>query len=83
MIEEKSSSYDLVTNIDRECEAQITKAINETYPDHEIVGEETATDEEIEAISAMVRSRLWLCCFALLDTLPLVFFFREPELPQL
>lgn len=54
MIEEKSSSYDLVTNIDRECEAQITKAINETYPDHEIVGEETATDEEIDAISAMV-----------------------------
>lgn len=53
-IEEKSSSYDLVTNIDRECEAEITKAILSKYPDHQIVGEETASDEDIEAISAMV-----------------------------
>lgn len=39
-IRTKSNVYDVVTRADRESEAYIAKAIQERYPDHEILGEE-------------------------------------------
>lgn len=45
MIDTKSSADDLVTNIDRETEQFFIERIRETYPEHQILGEEGFGDE--------------------------------------
>lgn len=40
-METKSNISDVVTEVDKACEAMIIGHINETYPDHSILGEET------------------------------------------
>jgi len=44
-IDEKSGSYDLVTNADFESEAKIVSVIREVFPDHNILAEEEKYDE--------------------------------------
>lgn len=39
-IRTKSNVYDVVTRVDKECEAYIVRSILERYPDHAILGEE-------------------------------------------
>jgi len=43
----KEVRCDLVTEVDRECEALITKAVTRTFPLHKVIGEETATEEAL------------------------------------
>lgn len=37
----KTSQYDLVTEVDKACEAYLVKEISQKYPEHSIIGEET------------------------------------------
>lgn len=37
-VETKTNELDLVTNIDKEVQADFTKLINEYYPDHQLMG---------------------------------------------
>lgn len=39
----KSGVYDLVTEVDKKCENLLLQKINATYPDHDIIGEESGT----------------------------------------
>ncbi len=39
-VETKKNELDLVTNIDKEVQADFTKLLNEYYPDHQLMGEE-------------------------------------------
>lgn len=44
-VETKKNELDLVTNIDKEVQADFTKLINEYYPDHQLMGEEKSNTE--------------------------------------
>lgn len=39
-VETKSNLYDVVTRVDRECEALIARSLTERFPDHALLGEE-------------------------------------------
>lgn len=39
-VEAKSNLYDVVTRVDKACEALIARSITERYPDHALLGEE-------------------------------------------
>jgi len=41
MMDTKTSQYDVVTEVDKACEAYLVKEISRKYPDHTIIGEET------------------------------------------
>ncbi|MDT8858940.1 inositol monophosphatase [Alkalihalobacillus sp. MEB130] len=49
-VEEKSSVFDLVTEVDRESELLIRKRINEYNPAHKIIGEEGVDQEDISIL---------------------------------
>ena len=44
-VETKRNELDLVTNIDKEVQADFTKLINEYYPEHQLMGEEKSNTE--------------------------------------
>lgn len=44
-VETKKHDLDLVTNIDKEVQADFTKFIEENYPEHQIMGEEKSNSE--------------------------------------
>ncbi|CAI5463033.1 unnamed protein product, partial [Closterium sp. Yama58-4] len=46
-VERKEYACDLVTEVDKECERYITSTVNATFPLHRIIGEETATGEDM------------------------------------
>ncbi|CAI5498495.1 unnamed protein product [Closterium sp. Naga37s-1] len=53
-VERKEYACDLVTEVDKECKRYITSIVNSTFPLHRIIGEETATEEDMA----------WQCCFS-------------------
>ncbi|KAF6205798.1 hypothetical protein GE061_019972 [Apolygus lucorum] len=42
-VEEKSSSYDLVTEFDKKTEVYIIETLSKAFPDHKFIGEETSS----------------------------------------
>lgn len=40
-IQTKSNVYDVVTRVDKECEAYLLKQIGDTFPGHRFLGEES------------------------------------------
>lgn len=48
-METKSSQHDVVTNVDRECEALLLSRIQQAYPSHSILAEETGMHQRQES----------------------------------
>lgn len=57
-VEEKTSKYDLVTEVDKMCEDFIKEKIAQAYPSHQVIGEESI--EELDNLSLLENSDQYL-----------------------
>lgn len=55
-VKEKQSHYDYVTEVDRTSERLIREQIAATFPDHQVLGEEEASDRPREADDLLARA---------------------------
>lgn len=51
-IESKTERSDLVTEVDRECEALIHSRVQAAFPLHKLLGEETATEDDLSRLDS-------------------------------
>ncbi|GAQ78513.1 inositol monophosphatase [Klebsormidium nitens] len=58
-VETKGVRSDLVTEVDKACEDLIKQRVQESFPDHSILGEETSTSEELERLDATLADSDW------------------------
>lgn len=59
LVEAKESRSDLVTEVDRRCEELIRSRVQNAFPLHKLVGEETATAEQLAALGARAGADEW------------------------
>uniref|UniRef100_A0A146KPM6 Inositol-1-monophosphatase n=2 Tax=Lygus hesperus TaxID=30085 RepID=A0A146KPM6_LYGHE len=67
-VEEKSSSYDLVTEFDKKTEVYLIETLSKAFPDHKFIGEETSskctlTDEPTWIIDPIDGTTNFVHCF--------------------
>src|SRR5699024_3097141 len=60
-IEQKKSSFDLVTEWDKNTEHFIKESIKQKYPDHEVIGEESISNESNISLTNKLNNKSNIC----------------------
>lgn len=59
-VEEKSSKYDLVTEVDKMCEDFIKEKIAQSYPSHQVIGEESIAEADNLSLLEKSNQYVWI-----------------------